>query len=388
MYYASFGILSLVLHLIIHIELLMKRVRKSSLPLAILRYRQFLIGVMFYYVADILWGLLYENALLIPAYADTILYFVSMVVSVLLWTRYVVAYLNRKNVFDIILTYAGWLIFLFVILSLIVNFFTPVFFRFEKDGEYIPGYARHINLYIQVALFVLTAVYSLINAIRTEGKIKLHYVTIAVSGFVMTLFIIFQEKYPLLPFYAIGCLIATCIVHTYITRDERDEYIRELGGAKEMAYTDSLTGVKSMHAYVEAKENLNNRISEGSVERFGIIVFDMNDLKSINDNLGHEEGDRSIQAACKAICRQFKHSPVFRIGGDEFVTILEGEDYNDRKLLLYEFDRQIDENTRDGKIVIASGLGEYDPATDNSFDRVFARADRNMYDRKKALKEV
>lgn len=54
-----------------------------------------------------------------------------------------------------------------------------------------------------------------------------------------------------------------------------------------------------------------------------MIVFDINNLKIINDTLGHDFGDILIIDSCKLICKVFKRSPVYRIGGDEFVVILE-----------------------------------------------------------------
>ena len=88
------------------------------------------------------------------------------------------------------------------------------------------------------------------------------------------------------------------------------------------------------------------------------------------------------------ICRQFTHSPVFRIGGDEFVVFLEGEDYKNRRQLLDEFDAQIDENHRNGDVIVASGLAIYRPGYDNSYRRIFERADQRMYDRKGDLKAM
>jgi len=60
----------------------------------------------------------------------------------------------------------------------------------------------------------------------------------------------------------------------------------------------------------------------GEAPEFGVIGCDVNGLKKINDTLGHKAGDEYICAACKMLCEYFKHSPVFRIGGDEFVVIL------------------------------------------------------------------
>lgn len=98
-------------------------------------------------------------------------------------------------------------------------------------------------------------------------------------------------------------------------------------------------------------------------------------------------GDQYIKDACKFICLRFKYSPVFRIGGDEFVVILEELDYADRNEIMQGFDADIDKNQREGLVVIASGFSVYDPESDNSYNDVFMRADRRMYERKRSLKE-
>ena len=202
--------------------------------------------------------------------------------------------------------------------------------------------------------------------------------------------------------YSVGCLLGTCILHTFVLGDmqedrrhELEEMLRReqqhekaLGSARHMAYTDSLTGVKNTHAYVEREKEIDRRIASGELKKFGVIVFDINGLKQMNDTKGHEAGDNYIRDACRMICRQFKHSPVFRIGGDEFVAMLEGDDYQERKQLLQSFEERIDENIRSGGVVIASGLAVLRPGHDNSYRRVFERADHRMYDRKGALKAL
>jgi diguanylate cyclase (GGDEF)-like protein len=125
-----------------------------------------------------------------------------------------------------------------------------------------------------------------------------------------------------------------------------------------------------------------------SLEGYGVIVFDINNLKTTNDTKGHEAGDTLIKNACSLICTQFKHSPVFRIGGDEFVAILHGSDYDNRETLAKEFDSIIDENNLNDGVVVASGMAVFDPSIDTSYTHVFMRADKLMYDRKKALKHI
>ena len=131
---------------------------------------------------------------------------------------------------------------------------------------------------------------------------------------------------------------------------------------------------------------LDNRIGADNNLEFGVIVFDLNELKQINDTHGHEEGDKYIYTGCMLICKIFAHSPVYRIGGDEFVVILEGSDYDNRDILINEFDRQISENERKGLVTISRGLDVYKPSQDSEYNHVFERADKKMYEYKAAYK--
>ena len=387
MYYSSFGALAFLVHIIINFDALKKpKDRRPGTPA--LRYHIFLWSVLIYYVSDILWGILYENRLVPLAYADTVVYFTSMVLSVLLWSRYVVSYLNQKSFFSTILTVSGWVIFYYELVVLLINFYYPVVFWYDADKVYRPGQARYITLAIQVILFLMTSVYTLVISAKSEGEAKRHHRTIGFSGIIMTVFILLQALDPFLPFYAVGCLLTTCLIHSFITEDEKKDHRRELGSAMHKAYTDPLTGIRNVHAYRESQARYDQRIEEGTLDEFGVIVFDLNGLKTINDTQGHEAGDQYIKAACVMICQQFKHSPVFRIGGDEFVALLEGEDYRNRQVLLDSFNRQVERNRVEGRVVISSGLGVFRPESDKDYNAVFERADHQMYERKKALKAV
>ena len=116
-----------------------------------------------------------------------------------------------------------------------------------------------------------------------------------------------------------------------------------------------------------------------------MAVFYLNGLKKVNDTQGHDAGDEYIQLACSLICRTYKHSPVYHIGGDEFAVILEGEDYRNRTELIRTFEREVDDNQKRGGVVISGGMDIYRSETDHSYNDVFRRADRKMYERKKKL---
>ena len=160
-----------------------------------------------------------------------------------------------------------------------------------------------------------------------------------------------------------------------------------------LAKKDALTGVGSRVAYDEEVDRLTRRLL-GDRMVFGIAMADVNYLKRTNDTYGHEQGNITIRNCGALLCRLFTHSSVYRIGGDEFVVILEDEDCRNAAALVARFDEAIrklavDENVpqRD-RFSAAIGYALYDPAHDSSVEDVFKRADAEMYAKKREMKAV
>ncbi len=150
-----------------------------------------------------------------------------------------------------------------------------------------------------------------------------------------------------------------------------------------VAYQDALTHVKNKAWYDKTKERLDQEIIEGKA-RFGLIMADLNNLKKINDTYGHDHGNEYILGSCHQICLTFAHSPVFRIGGDEFVVLLEGGDYDNRNELMKELRAFFTDNKDPWKepwlrYSAALGMSVYEEGKDISVDDVFKRADSLMY---------
>lgn len=160
----------------------------------------------------------------------------------------------------------------------------------------------------------------------------------------------------------------------------------EFALAKKRANKDSLTGLRNKHAYVDAELKLGQRIEEGEAMEFAVVVCDINDLKVVNDTLGHQAGDRLIREACGIICNVFKHSPVFRIGGDEFVALVQGHDYEHAQELVDKLSSIDDNNLQTGGAVVAWGMSAYQPG--DAVSDVFNRADEAMYENKRQLKAL
>lgn len=157
----------------------------------------------------------------------------------------------------------------------------------------------------------------------------------------------------------------------------------------QQATQDPMTGVKNKRAWQNVEKRINEEIKAGAA-CFAIAVCDVNGLKQINDTVGHEAGDSLIIRASRHICKVFKHSPVYRIGGDEFTVILEGSDLTNREELLAEFYAEMAEQPKGDPtrppVSIALGISHYMPC-DQTFADVFHRADEAMYQKKAAMKE-
>lgn len=167
----------------------------------------------------------------------------------------------------------------------------------------------------------------------------------------------------------------------------REQKIREEASlAYEKARRDDLTGIKNKNAYGEFEKKLNQQIQSGEDVEFAIAICDVNGLKTVNDTQGHIAGDKYIRMASKLVCETFKHSPVFRVGGDEFVAILRGSDFDRREKLQNSLLEIVKQNVKEDKVVVACGISVFDKKHDKSVSEVFERADAMMYRNKMSLK--
>lgn len=160
----------------------------------------------------------------------------------------------------------------------------------------------------------------------------------------------------------------------------------------QMTETDAMTHVKNRTAFETRLGELQSMMCSERKNQYAIAVFDVNNLKTINDNLGHEAGDEYIINCCRLICKTFKKSAVYRIGGDEFVAVLTGDDYKQKDILLsgmrMEMEHLMSTDLPDfEKLSIASGLAVYNPEEDFNVSDVFKRGDAAMYENKAVMKE-
>jgi diguanylate cyclase (GGDEF)-like protein len=156
---------------------------------------------------------------------------------------------------------------------------------------------------------------------------------------------------------------------------------------------DALTNVNNRMAFEDKTNYLQSMINSDPEVKFALAMFDVNSLKLINDSQGHEAGDEYLLRTCHLICDVFKHSPVYRMGGDEFIAVLTGEDYDNRDELVAQLNSRLSPYSKtlplpDDYVSIACGLAVYGSGKDNSVIDVLKRADEEMYKDKTAKKSV
>lgn len=627
------------------------------------RYNYFILSANCYFIVDAAWGLLYEHndidALFPIIYLLTVFYFIFMLLTMLTWTRYIVAYLDKGGRCSAVLQYGVWAMFVTGIICLMLNRFYHFMFSFNDAHEYIGESGRNISFLLQIAFYTVIATYMLYVAHKSTGRDKIRYTAVAATSVVLGAFLILQILYALLPFYAVGLMIGICLVLSFLQSGEKKEkeihdliasamaesyeaifyieiesgeyltfsksnkymtmdaaatgkdffrealesidncvypadqeyarsfysretllknlegrrsfsfkyrvlingeprfflftamrednsqylifyekdiedelntekelkdnqkktvtfgqiaeslasnydeiyyvdaadssyvcyqvnniygqleinksgenfysesfsnipqvvyrpdrdrvsefiardsmisalenhrdysityrlmisgsvqytrmsvrkssdgshfiigvenvndeiqkekqHLKELKTEKELARRDELTGVKNKTAYKELEGSVQRNIDNGmDYLTFAVVVCDTNNLKQINDTKGHAAGDEYIKASSQLLCDIFVHSPVFRVGGDEFVVFLRGNDYDSRHELMERLRGRVLENKKAGDgVILAAGMSEYDPESDSYVSDIFERADKEMYEDKQKLK--
>lgn len=175
------------------------------------------------------------------------------------------------------------------------------------------------------------------------------------------------------------CIVVACIVSTLF-------WLRRLAAPfyKKLAYTDMLTGLGNRTAFELKVKELEKEARQGII----IAIYDLNEMKKVNDTYGHAVGDAYLQRMGSLLQRE---SPVsrgwaYRIGGDEFVVIFLDEAEPRLRDELERFQTVCAASEVGGQAVtFAYGLAAYAPEIDGaSLHNTLSRADARMYARKKA----
>lgn len=171
-------------------------------------------------------------------------------------------------------------------------------------------------------------------------------------------------------------VLASCCMFYMLSRVMKEKYEKEK--LLYISNTDELTRCFNRHAYEERINNLDLR------EEWIYISMDLNNLKHTNDSLGHAAGDELICAAANCMRESFgKYGNVYRIGGDEFVVIINGNT-KEFQSIIESFDRRVAQ--WHGKLVDSMTISwGYVFSSEKEWDNIYdiaKEADERMYKNK------
>ncbi len=223
-------------------------------------------------------------------------------------------------------------------------------------------------------------------------KLKLAFICafVCLAGLLsdMITYYIFNGSFP--SFLGTNCLLFYIIVLGASSHKDARTLMAIGCQAKEleqMAYHDQLTGLFNRTAY--AKYTGQDKFKpEGHI----VAMFDLNNLKTCNDNLGHEQGDSYIIESAGMIKRAFgSYGNCYRIGGDEFCVLLYGISLSKCEQCISDFKKMLSDynaaHPDSFPLNIACGYELYDPDEDYDIGDTLRRADKIMYNKKFEMKK-
>ena len=243
--YSVVGFIAIAVHLIINVKVMFFAESNNGRKAGRI-YRVLMVAMLAYYITDALWGIFAGLNWIPLLFVDTTVYYVAMSLIIVCFYSYFVEYLGMKDWKGRLFTWSGQGFFALEIIFLIINFFKPgLFFGFDESDAYVAGPVRYIALWVQIAMFALASFVTLYNALKTEGTSRNRHLAISFFSLIMLVAIIFQERYPLLPFYALGCLLGSCVLHVYVVGDEQDEASSQLSNYKQAILSDAMIALEA-----------------------------------------------------------------------------------------------------------------------------------------------
>lgn len=339
-----------------------------------------------------LWTLCYHNIVIIfpmPLYSVSLLEYMALLLSPLPIMLYMNTYVKQLQSKRLLLHYrilfiiqlafsvfaiflhtidlvhaAGLLMYFLILISIHILFFTYILRKSLANSKLGKGL-----YYIGMIIVVVCIVYDLLTYVlnRYVGYQIFKIKGMASIGIMLFLIMLILDLY---------------IDATTKMMEEQEKAI-----LIKQAYTDDLTQINNRHFCSEHMNKLQANVDS----KYSIITFDLNNLKKINDNFGHVTGDLLIKTAANAISTIFSPSGIVgRMGGDEFIAILDTNDTKQIESLIKSFNLFIENTNKTDNnnlyLSVSYGYATCDEVTERNIEKVYHLADSRMYVHKKNYK--
>lgn len=272
-----------------------------------------------------------------------------------------------------------------------VSLFNGIIFSIDTSSSFQRGPAYWIYLFFCALSFVYIVFVFVLIGIRAKLR---NIISLCLIAFIMIIGQVANTINGNINSGYLSICVTAVLLYIFIQNMFRHIMMETINIEKDISSHDALTKVMSRLSYDSKVKEFDKKIKEDPAAiKFAICECDLNNLKIVNDSFGHDSGDTYIINCCKLICDIFKHSPVYRIGGDEFIAILQSDDYDNLDLIKQRInDICVEEITKAvslrEKKSFAAGFAIYDSTKDHCFGDVMKRADVEMYENKKMLKSL
>lgn len=252
-------------------------------------------------------------------------------------------------------------------------------------------WATHIMMGILAVIIIVQSYLLVKNGVHSRTiKVHITCIIICVVTLMMDMYGFYSGTWDGNTFGRLGFL--TYIIVLGISSARESTSLMKMGQEanvyQTLAYTDQMTSLKNRTCF-----NVDfARLSEDPTD-IAVLDFDLNNLKYVNDTFWHSAGDLYIKSCAKIIDEIFNGiGKCYRVGGDEFVTLIEKASTIDMTHYLAMLESSVDASNRDNKdskmkMQIAYGYAVYVPDLDKNLEDTYNRADKIMYANKREKKE-
>ena len=288
-----------------------------------------------------------------------------------------------------ITSHAKWTSFLWIPIGLNIPIYTTAYYSklsfYIQENSFHGGSIPFFRYYSPIICFLLIGCYFLISLYNYKNKNLKILILNMISGLFAIIVSIVEMKIGGNIFTTtilIALILHFIYLYDMIVNEKEKEFIKNIN-------TDILTGLGNERAYYTYLETIDSRTGNDAKKRYAIALMDLNGLKATDDTYGHRFGCHLIVEFGHQLAEFFKTSKLYHIGGDEFVAIMEDEDFRNRHKLVEQFIEKfsyMEIEFEDKTLILSVAIGIQESEKNKKYNEIFQMADKNMYKNKAIIK--